>query len=99
MLLERIVRKLPHALERGIVQPDPPIASKDRHRLSQMVECLALHLDERVVTTVHIKSFGHVVVEIGHTAFWIWRSDNAQRAPVGQMPSVLFRFDCPIGFI
>src|SRR5262245_35279019 len=99
MLLECVVRKLPHALERGIVQPDPTIASKDCYRLRQMIECLALHLDERVVTTMHIKALGHVVVEVGHAAFRIWRSNNAQRAPVGKMPSVFFGLDRPIGFV
>ena len=99
MLIERFVRQLPHALERRIMQPDAAVAAEHRHRLGQMIERLALHLDERVVAAVHVQPLGDVVVEICDAAFRIGRGDDAQRAAVRQMPHVLLRLDDAIGLV
>ena len=55
MLVERLGRELPHALEGRIVQPHAAVAAEHRHRLGQMVERLALHLDQRVVAAMHAR--------------------------------------------
>ena len=97
--VERLGRQLPHALERRIVQPHAAVAAEHRHRFDQVVERLALHLDQRVVAAMHVEPLGDVVVEIGDAAFRIGRGDDAQRAAVRQMPHVLLRLDRAIGFV
>ncbi len=99
MLIERLGRQLPHALERRIVQPHAAVAAEHRDRFGQVIERLALHLDQRVVAAVHVQALGDVVVEIGDAAFRIGRGDHAQRAAVRQVPHLLLRLDRAIGLV
>ena len=99
MLVERLGRQLPHALERRIVQPHAAVAAEHRDRFGQVIERLALHLDQRVVAAVHVEALGDVVVEISDAAFRIGRGDHAQRAAVRQVPHVLLRLDRAIGLV
>ena len=65
------------------MQPHAAVRAEHRNRFSKIIERLALHLDERVVTPTHLKAFGDVVIKISHAAFRIGRGDDAQRAAVG----------------
>ena len=70
------------------MQAHAPVGRKHRDRLGQVIERLALHLDQRIVAAMHVEPFGDVVVEIRDAALGVGRGDHAQRAPVGQMPQV-----------
>ena len=99
MLVERLGRELPHALERRIVQPHAAVRAEHRDRFGQVIERLALHLDQRVVAAVHVEPLGDVVIQISDAAFRIGRGDHAQRAAVRQVPHMLLRLDRAIGLV
>ena len=77
--------------ERRIVQVEPPVAAEHRDALGERFERLALHADQRLVAPHQLQPLGHVVEQIGDAAFRVRRGDDAQGAPVGQMPFVLAR--------
>ena len=81
------------------MQAHAAVAAEHRDRFGQVIERLALHLDQRVVAAVHVEPLGDVVVEISDAAFRIGRGDDAQRAAVRQMPHVLLRLDRAIGLV
>ena len=98
-LVERLRLQFPHAGEGRVVQAHAAVGREHRDRFGQMVERFALHLDQRVVAPMHVEPLGDVVVEIGDAAFRIGRGDDAQRAPVGQVPEVLLRLGGAIGLV
>ncbi len=99
VLVERLRRQLPHALERRIVQPHAAVRAEHRDRLAEMVERLALHLDQSIVAAMHVEALSDVVVEVSDAAFRVGRGDDAQRAAVRQVPRVLLRLDRVIGLV
>ena len=64
-----------------------------------MVKSFGLHLDERVVATMHVEPLGHVIVEVGDTAFRVGRGHDPQRPAIGKVPHVLFRLDRAVRFV
>ena len=87
--VEHLRRQTPHPRESGISQPQPAVAGKHRDAFGQVVERLALHADQLLEAAFEIEPLGHVVEQIGDAAVRIGRGDDAQRAPVGQVPDVL----------
>ena len=63
--------ELPHARERRIVQAQAAVAAEHRDRLGEVVERLALHLDQRVVAAFEVEPLGDVVEQIGDAALRI----------------------------
>ena len=99
MLVERLGRQFPHALERRIVQPHAAVRAEHRDRFGQVIERLALHLDQRIVAAVHDEALGDVVIQISDAALGIGRGHHAQRAAVRQVPHMLLRLDRAIGLV
>ena len=88
------------APERGegrIEQLHAPVGAERRHALLERVERLALHVGERVDLRGERVALRGVVIEIGDAAFRIGAGDDAQGAPVRQMPDGLAWLDCAIG--
>src|SRR5450830_1108253 len=93
-------RKLRHTvLSSCIACAHAVIAAEHRDRFGQVIERLALHLDQRVVAAVHGEALGDVVVKISDAALRIGRGDHAQRAAVRQVPHLLLRLDRAIGLV
>ena len=75
------------------MQLQAPVGAEHRHALFQGVERLALHAGQRVDLRFELEALAHIVEEIGDAALRIGIGDDAQRAPVGQMPPGLARLD------
>ena len=87
----------PHLGERRIDQLHPPVGAEHRHAFLQRVERLVLHAGHGVDLRGERVALGRVVEQVGDAALRIGARDDAQRAPVGQMPDALGRLDRLIG--
>ncbi len=87
----------PHARESRIEQAYAPVAAEHRERLGQVVEGLALHVDQRVEAAFEVEPLGHVVEQIGGAAVGMRRGHDAQGAPVGEVPFMRHRVARAVG--
>ncbi len=92
-------REFPHPGESGIVQAQPPVAGEHRDAFGKIVERLALDPDQLLEAPLEIEPLGHVVEQIGDAAVGIGGGDDAQGAPIGQMPGVFLGLDGAIGLV
>ena len=95
-LAQALRRQIPHPTEGRIGKPQPAVAAEHGHALGKIVERFALDTDQLLEAPRQIEPLGHVVEQISHAAVRIWRGDDAQRSPVGQMPGVILGFERPI---
>ncbi len=87
----------PQFLEGGVVELEAPVRAEQRHRLGKVVERFALRVEQLVVAALELVFLGKVLVEIGDAAERMLLADHMQRAPVGEIPIGLARFDCRVG--
>ena len=76
-----------------IVQFEPSVAAEHGDRLEQIVERLALHLDQRVVRPFEREPVGHVLIDKNQAAQRMRRDRHAEGPPVRQMQQLAFRLD------
>ena len=87
----------PELGEGGVDKLHPPVRAEHRDALFQRIECLALHAREGVELRSERETLCRVVIEIGDAALRVGAGDDAQRAPVGQVPDRLARLERGIG--
>ena len=81
------------------MQPQPAVAAKDRDAFGEIVERFALNADQFLKTPLKIEALGDVVEEVGDPTVRIGGGDDAQSAPVGQMPGMFVGFDGAISLV
>ncbi len=87
------LRQLPHLRVGGIGKLQAAVAAEHGHRLVEIVERLALHLDHRVVGPLERELVGDLLVDEGEAAEGMGRDDQAERAVVRQVQQLLLRLD------
>lgn len=91
-LARDVLRAQPPDLRPGRVgKLQAAVAAEDRDALEEIVERLALHLDEGVVRAFEREPVGDVFVEEGEAAERVRRDDHPQGPIVGQMEQLLLR--------
>ena len=93
LVVERHPASAPHLGEGRVVQPQAAVGAEHRDALGESVERLALHADQRLSPALEIDPLGDVLVDVGDAALRIRVGDDAERAPVGQVPPVLARLE------
>ena len=93
---EQVLRQVPDPGEGRIGQLEPAVGAVDRNAFVEIVQGLALDLDQRVVGAFQGQPVGHVLVGEQHAAHGVRAGDAAQRAAVGQMEQLLERLDQPL---
>ena len=76
-----------------IMQLQPPIAAKQRNALIEVVERLALHLDQGVVRAFQSQPVGDVLVDEKQPAQRVRRHRDAERPVIGQVHQLVLRLD------
>ncbi len=80
-----------------IVEAEPPVRAEHGDTFGEVVERLALYLDQRVVAALKRQPFGDVLVNPGHAALRIGIGDDPERLAVGQVPVLLLRLGGAVG--
>src|SRR5262249_53466637 len=93
LALEILGRQLPDLAEGRVVELEAPVAAEDGDRLVEIVERLALNLDERVVRALQGQLVGDVLIDAGEAAEGMRRDDEAQGWVVGEVEQLLLWLD------
>ena len=83
--------------EGRIVEPEPAVGAEHRDAFGEVVEGLALDVDQRVVAALEVEPLGDVLVDPGHPALRVGIGDDAERLAVGQVPALFPGLDRPVG--
>ena len=81
------------------MQPQAPVAGKHGDAFGKIVERLALDADQLFEAPLKLEPLGDVVEQVGDAAVGIGGRDDAQGAPVGQMPRVFLGLDGAVGLV
>ena len=76
-----------------VMQFQPAVAAEQGCPLVQIVEGLALDLDQRVVGAFERQAVGHVLIDEDQAAQRVRRHPHAERPPVRQMHQLVLRLD------
>ena len=78
----------PKSAESRVGKTHAAIRSEHRYPFRKVIDCLSLHLDQRVVTGFEIHLFGQVFKDPGCATLRMCRCNDAQSLPAWQMPGV-----------
>src|SRR5205085_4686873 len=93
LALEILGAELPDLAIGRVRQLEAAVAAIDGDRLVEIVERLALDLDQGIVQALEGKLVGDVLVDEGEAAERVGRNEVAQGSLVGQMKQPLIRLD------
>ena len=73
------------------MQAKPAVRAEDPDALGEVIERLALHMDQRIVAAFERQPLGDVLIDPGHAALRVGVGDDAQCLLVRQVPPMLAR--------